>query len=48
MSIQHVNSVIDYNWPEYQRRFPAFDKPQIVPAESLRGMAPIYMRNIID
>jgi hypothetical protein len=48
MSLQHVNSVIDHYWPEYQRRFPAFEKPQIVPAESLRGMAPVYMRRNID
>jgi hypothetical protein len=48
MSLQHINSVIDHYWPEYQRRFPAFEKPQIVPAESLRGMAPVYMRRNID
>lgn len=47
-TLQHINSVIDYNWPEYQRRFPAFEHPEIVPAESLRGMAPAYMRRNID
>lgn len=47
-TIQHINSSLDHFWPEYQRRFPAFDKPEIVPAETLRGMAPIYMRRLID
>jgi len=47
-TLQHINSVIDHFWPEYQRRFPAFEKPQIVPAETLRGMAPVYMRRNID
>lgn len=47
-TLQHINSVIDHFWPEYQRRFPAFEKPQIVPAETLRGMAPMYMRRNID
>lgn len=47
-TIQHINSVVNYNWPEYQRRFPAFDKPQIIPAETLRGMAPIYLHSAID
>ena len=47
-TIQHINSVVNYNWPEYQRRFPAFDKPQIIPAEALRGMAPVYLHSAID
>lgn len=47
-TLQHINSVIDHFWPEYQRRFPAFEKPEIVPAETLRGMAPVYMRRNID
>lgn len=47
-TIQHINSTLDHFWPEYQRRFPAFDKPEIVPAETLRGMAPVYMRRLID
>lgn len=47
-TLQHINSSLDHFWPEYQRRFPAFDKPEIVPAETLRGMAPVYMRRLID
>ena len=47
-TLQHINSVLDHFWPEYSRRFPAFDKPEIVPAETLRGMAPVYMRRLID
>lgn len=47
-TLQHINSVIDHFWPEYRRRFPAFEKPEIVPAETLRGMAPVYMRRNID
>lgn len=47
-TLQHINSTLDHFWPEYSRRFPAFDKPEIVPAETLRGMAPVYMRRLID
>ena len=47
-TIQHINSAIDHFWPQYQRKFPAFQHPEIVPAETLRGMAPIYMRRNID
>lgn len=47
-TLQHINSVIGHFWPEYQRRFPAFEKPEIVPAKTLRGMAPVYMRRNID
>jgi len=48
-TLQHINSSLDYFWErEYQQRFPAFEKPTIVPAETLRGLAPVYMRRLID
>ena len=47
-TLQHINSVVNYSWPEMSRRYPGFEKPQIVPAETLRGLAPIYLRSSID
>lgn len=47
-TLQHINSVVNYNWPEMSRRYPGFEKPQIVPAETLRGLAPVYLRSAID
>ena len=47
-TLQHINSVVNYNWPEMSRRYPGFEKPQIVPAETLRGLAPVYLRSSID
>ena len=47
-TLQHINSVVNYSWPEMSRRYPGFEKPQIVPAEKLRGLAPVYLRSAID
>lgn len=47
-TLQHINSVVNYNWPELSRKYPGFDKPQIVPAATLRGIAPVYLRSAID
>lgn len=47
-TLQHINSVVNYNWPELSRKYPGFDKPQIVPASTLRGIAPVYLRSAID
>lgn len=47
-TIQHFNSALDHFWPELHRRFPGFEKPQIVPARSIRRNAPLYMQTVID
>lgn len=47
-NIRYLESMVDHYWPEMHRRFPAIEKPVIVPARTLRGMAPAYMKRYID
>jgi hypothetical protein len=47
-TLQHINSSINHHWPELSRRYPGFEKPQIVPAATLRGLAPTYLKSAID
>lgn len=55
--LRDLNSKLDYYWNEYSKRFPAFcyidengnkSKPLIVPGQTLRRDAPMYMKRLVD
>jgi len=57
--IRHINDVLDYNFEEYSRRFPAFfytdeqgrrTKPVIIPAQAIASdrTCPMYFKRLID
>ena len=39
---------IEHYWPELQQKYPAFQKPILIPARAIRQEAPMYMRRYID
>lgn len=58
-TLQHIFSAVEHHWPSIEQKWPALSRytgadgkqhmPFVVmPAETLRGMAPVYMKHLID
>lgn len=41
--IRKLMGDINLYWPELQKKYPAFEKPVLIPARAIRQEAPMYL-----